>query len=157
MEKAEFDKFAEEYHALHAATVSASGETPQFFHEYKIADVRRLLARTVEPSAILDFGAGVGNSIPFFKTYFPNSELICSDVSEKSLAHAESRFPGMARRALIENDRLPLPNESVDLAFSACVFHHIPHEAHQHWFRELLRVTRPGGRLVIFEHNPITR
>ena len=42
-----------------------------------------------------------------------------------------------------------------DVTFSACVFHHIPHEEHVHWLRELRRVTRPGGMLMVFEHNPL--
>ena len=39
--------------------------------------------------------------------------------------------------------------------FSACVFHHIVHEEHGQWLKELLRVTRPGGVLAIYEHNPL--
>ena len=42
-----------------------------------------------------------------------------------------------------------------DVAFSACVFHHIPHEEHAHWLEELRRVVRPGGMVAIFEHNPL--
>ena len=39
--------------------------------------------------------------------------------------------------------------------FSACVFHHIAHEHHEQWLKELLRITRPGGILAIYEHNPL--
>jgi hypothetical protein len=43
----------------------------------------------------------------------------------------------------------------VSRAFSACVFHHIPHGEHWGWLRELYRVVRPGGLLSVFEHNPL--
>jgi hypothetical protein len=33
MQQSEFDKFAEEYHALLARSVALSGEKPSFFHE----------------------------------------------------------------------------------------------------------------------------
>jgi hypothetical protein len=41
------------------------------------------------------------------------------------------------------------------MTFSACVFHHIPHEEHVYWLCELRRITRPGGMLGISEHNPL--
>jgi SAM-dependent methyltransferase len=39
--------------------------------------------------------------------------------------------------------------------FSACAFHHIAHDRHAFWLSELLRVTKPGGLLAIYEHNPL--
>jgi len=47
-----------------------------------------------------------------------------------------------------------LKSNSQDIVFSACVFHHIPHQDHGYWLEELKRVTRAGGILVIYEHNP---
>jgi hypothetical protein len=35
------------------------------------------------------------------------------------------------------------------------VFHHIPHEEHVTWLKELHRITRAGGLIAIFEHNPL--
>ena len=39
MDKAEFDKFADEYRSLHAANIAISGEGPNYFAEYKIKDL----------------------------------------------------------------------------------------------------------------------
>jgi SAM-dependent methyltransferase len=75
-------------------------------------------------------------------------------VSERSLAISRARFPGREDHLRIEDERLPLPSATVDLCFSACVFHHIPQSQHLHWLSELRRVTKPGGLLTIFEHNP---
>jgi len=74
-------------------------------------------------------------------------------VSQRSLDLAAART-GMADGLLITGERIPAGDDAFDMMFSACVFHHIPHEAHVHWLRELRRVTRPGGLLAIFEHNP---
>lgn len=104
---------------------------------------------------ILDFGSGIGNSIPQFSRSFPEAELTCADVSQRSLDLAARCFPGMASSLRIEGDRLPAADRSFDLAFSACVFHHIPHEEHLGWLRQLHRVIRPGGFLSVFEHNPL--
>ncbi len=45
MDRAEFDKFADEFAALHAQNIKISGEDPDFFAAYKIGDVKREVAR----------------------------------------------------------------------------------------------------------------
>ena len=153
--RAEFDLLADEYHDQHKANVAITGEGPEYFAEYKIADLAALVREQgLAARQILDFGSGIGNSVPFFRKHFPQSELHCGDVSARSIEIAQTRFPGKENYALISSS-IPLPSESQDIVFSACVFHHIPHEEHQHWLAELLRVTRPGGLLAIFEHNPL--
>ncbi len=147
--------FADEYHSQHAANVSISGEDPAYFAEYKISDLAALVrAKGLPADHILDFGSGIGNSVPYFRKYFWQSELYCCDVSARSIEIAQTRFPGQEKYMLIGSD-IPLPTQSQDIVFSACVFHHIPHEAHQHWLAELRRVTRIGGLLAIYEHNPL--
>lgn len=156
MNEAEFDKFADEYRQLHAANVALSGETPEYFSEYKVADAAAVLAARAECGAldILDFGAGVGTSVPYMRRYFPDCRLICLDVSRRSLAIGAARFPDEARYVHFDGGAIPAPDATFDLVFVACVLHHVPHDAHPPLLREMHRVLRPGGSLVIFEHNP---
>lgn len=156
MDVAEFDRFADEYHQMHQANIAITGEAPEFFARYKV----RVLAETarelgLKPRSILDFGSGIGNSIPFFKEYLGDAALVCADVSERSLEVAEMRYPGMAARLPLQGSQIPAEPDQFDIAFSACVFHHIPHQEHIAWLSELRRVTRPGGILAVFEHNPL--
>lgn len=156
MDIAEFDRFADEYHEQHRANIAITGEDPAYFAAYKI----RLLADSlqdngIEPGRLLDFGSGTGNSVPFFRQYLPSATLTGADVSQRSLDLAEARFPGGSRYVKIDDDRIPADDGYFDAAFSACVFHHIPHDQHVDWLRELYRVVRPGGLLSIFEHNPL--
>jgi Methylase involved in ubiquinone/menaquinone biosynthesis len=156
VDSAEFDRFANEYDELLRQTVAVTGEGPEFFHEYKIQALARLARkRNIRPESILDFGSGVGNSTPYFRRYFPGAQLAGADVSPRSLEVAEKRFPGVARGLQIQDNRIPVPDSSFDITFSACVFHHISHDEHIRWLRELHRVTRVGGLLTIFEHNPL--
>ena len=156
MNRWEFDKFADEYRQTLAEKVAGSGEAPEFFAEYKIADVATFsLSAGVRPTKVLDFGSGVGSSIPYFKKYFPEAKLACADVSSKSLEIAAARFPDQASFARIEGEKLPFEDGSFDIIFSACVFHHIPHEEHSIWLNECLRVAMPGAILAVFEHNPL--
>lgn len=153
--QAEFDLLADDYEAQHNANIAISGERSAFFAEYKIADLA-CLARSVglRHTTLLDFGCGIGNSIPWFRRYFPSSRLHCADVSTHSMEIARARFPGGEDYIAVESG-IGLASCSQDISFSACVFHHIPHEEHVHWLRELRRVTRPGGLMAIYEHNPL--
>ena len=53
-----------------------------------------------EVNNILDFGTGVGNSIPFLAQYFPGTGLFGTDVSDKSLTLAKERFDGFSEFSL---------------------------------------------------------
>lgn len=155
MQEAEFDRFADEYESQHRRNIAVTGERPEFFAEYKISQLTSFASELgCAPAKILDFGSGIGSSIPFFRKYFPDALLTCADASSRSIELGRKRFPGQERFALVNGNEIPLDTNSFDITFSACVFHHIAHEDHRHWLAELLRVTRPGGLLVIFEHNP---
>jgi SAM-dependent methyltransferase len=156
MEHAEFDQLADNYDKQHRQNVSLTGEDPEYFSHYKIADLAKYVgARGIWPRQIIDFGSGIGNSLPYFRTYFPNSALLCADISARSMEIAQARFPGAETYVRIERDHIPVADQSQDIVFTACVFHHIPHEEHVAWLRELLRITRVGGLLLIYEHNPL--
>lgn len=153
MNSAEFDQFADEYDQQHRANIAVTGEGPEYFSEYKIQEFARIIGP--DRKALLDFGSGTGNSIPWFQKYFPASALTGVDVSQKSLDLAQRRFPGLANGVLMQGDKIPADSNTFDAAFSACVFHHIDHDEHVKWLAELHRTVRPGGMLTIFEHNPL--
>ncbi len=157
MDEAEFDEFADEYRLAHARNISASGESPEFFHAYKVADIAGLLgpARADSQLRILDFGCGVGNSLPHLARHFPQSAITGLDVSERCLAVARQRFPDIGELMQFDGSAaLPFAPESFDAVFAACVFHHIPAGEHLALFREWRRILKPGGMAVVFEHNP---
>lgn len=156
MKDSEFDRFAKEYRKTLAENITASGEAPEFFAEYKIADVARHVRESnISAENILDFGCGVGNSIPYFRKYFPSSKLVGADISRDSIALAGEQFGLDADFVTIDEEKgINAPDASFDVLFSACVFHHIPHSSHEYWLSELRRIARPNAMLVIFEHNP---
>lgn len=158
MDEAEFDKFADEYSAMHSASIAAYGEGAEYFTEYKISDIARECARysgtASAVSRILDFGAGNGGSVPYVRKHFPYARLTCLDVSRRSLAIAEKRFPSLAEYVHFNGTNIPFPEEHFDIAYTACVFHHIDNAEHVTLLQELRRVLRSGGSLFVFEHNP---
>jgi len=157
----DFDLYAAHYRALHNASITASGEESEYFAQYN-ADVamRELGPAALTTIKVLDFGTGIGGSMAPLRRALPNAELHGADISSESVAMAEGRHGNHASFAVISNNLLPYPDASFDLVFVACVYHHIPVEQREHWTAEIRRVLKPGGHLLVFEHNmlnPLTR
>jgi ubiquinone/menaquinone biosynthesis C-methylase UbiE len=156
MDEAEFDKFADEYRTMHAANIRLSGEDPEYFAEYKVADIAAELARDgAAARKVLDFGAGVGYSVPFFARHLPAARITCLDVSRKSLEVGAAHHGATAEFEHFDGRRIPFDDGTFDVALASCVFHHIPHGEHVALLAEIRRVLVPGGRLFVFEHNPL--
>jgi SAM-dependent methyltransferase len=158
MDEAEFDKFAAEYRAMHATNIKASGESPEYFAEYKIIDLARDSAALGALSAqarVLDFGAGVGYSVPFFARHLPEAQITCLDVSRKSLEVGAAQHGAGAEFTHFDGARIPYADATFDVALASCVFHHIPESEHVALLAEIRRVLKPRGLLFVFEHNPL--
>jgi SAM-dependent methyltransferase len=156
MKEAEFDKFADEYRALHADNIWMSGEDPEYFAEYKVIDIVTELERAKTPAhKALDFGAGIGYSVPYFARHLPDTRLTCLDVSRKSLDVGVARYGAAAEFKHFDGEEIPYDDDTFDVALASCVFHHIPAEQHIPLLAEIRRVLVPGGQLLIYEHNPL--
>ena len=75
-----------------------------------------------EVNNLLDFGTGVGNSIPFLVQYFLGTGLFGTDVSDKSLTLVKERFDGFGEFSLFNGKTLPYPEGQFDLALLLVYF-----------------------------------
>ena len=83
---AEFDRYASTYAEQHESSIALSGEEPEYFSQYKIDDLARVCELTrLAPARILDFGAGIGNSLAPMQRAFPDAQISGIDVSAESL------------------------------------------------------------------------
>ena len=91
--QAEFDKQAKNYEAWHQELISASGFSRDYFYEYKIKEIHRVLSKrkAKSPLSILDFGCGIGNVDPYIRKYFPDSQICGVDISEESIKIAKEK------------------------------------------------------------------
>lgn len=156
MSQAEFDRHAATYRDQHAQNIAVSGEEPAYFADYKMRDFAALVAEAELPAhgRYLDFGSGVGASVAPFCRHLPQARLVCADVSADSLALAQQAHGDDAEYAWMRDGKLPFGDGEFDGAFACCVFHHIAHDSHPAMLAELKRVLRPGGLLMVYEHNP---
>jgi 2-polyprenyl-3-methyl-5-hydroxy-6-metoxy-1,4-benzoquinol methylase len=143
----EFDAHAGSYEADHRSSIAASGEDPAYFHDYKVACLAR---KGMSPSGpLLDFGCGIGNLTERFVTKY--REVHGYDPSAKSIEVAKERAPG----AHWHVDVATLPKEHFETAVMSGVLHHVQPSARVDLLRTVRGLLRPGGRLVVFEHNPL--
>jgi SAM-dependent methyltransferase len=151
----EFDRYADQYTDLHRANVHATGEEPSYFSRYKAQYMAARVASKItrQPIDILDFGCGVGNSIPHLRAAFPKARLHGVDPSGESIQLAERTHASEAAFRTNHGNLLPYDDHSFDLVQVACVFHHIELSQRDYWMGEIRRVLKPGGEVFVFEHN----
>ena len=76
------------------------------------------------------------------------------DVSRGLIEEAERRHPTV-RYQTFDGRRAPYEDGAFDLTFAICVLHHVDPPERPSFVQELVRVTRPGGVVAVFEHNPL--
>lgn len=145
---AQFDRYAKDYRDMHAGSVAASGEEPEYFHRYKAEWLQaRFGAAAAGP--VLDFGAGIGNLTRELTPLF--GEVHGYDPSSESLDMARERAPG----ATFFSDRARLPADTYAIAILANVLHHVPLPERPELVQFVASRLKPGGVLVLWEHNPL--
>ena len=152
---AQFDSHADSYREEVNRAISFVGKDVDFFAGRKArllqAAARRLIGDPAELS-ILDVGCGIGLVDRYLSSAFRSVAGV--DVSPAELAIASAQHPQVSY-TLSHAGRLPYDPGSFDVAFAACVLHHVDEDDHASFGAEIGRVVRPGGLVVVFEHNPL--
>ena len=97
---------------------------------------------------ILDAGCGTGEGSSRLAELFPRATVLGVDIIEQSLELARARYKRLAPRLAFENQSifdLQAADDTFDLTVNRHVIHSVPQP--DRVLRELVRVTRPGGRL----------
>lgn len=101
----------------------------------------------------LDVGAGTG--LLAERLSDAGLDVVALDPFPLMLEQLRGRRPGM-RAVVAEGEAIPFPDESFDLTYSVAVMHHIADPARvRQTLAEMVRVTRPGGRILVWDHNPL--
>jgi len=147
-----FDKYAKTYREIHSKNLKITGKESSYYAEHKVRTIKKVEKR--ENLKILDFGCGDGEVIKFFKKHFPKSKISGIDISDESIEKAKNKVGNTCNLKKYNGEKIPYKNESFDIVFVACVFHHINKKLHKKLFLEIKRVLKQSGKIYIFEHNP---
>lgn len=139
-----FDDIAHNYdHALPA-------HVSRHYLEKRIRFFSRYLKQHAK---VLDVGCGTGRFILNLSREDGLTAYGC-DVSMQMLKNAVKA--GNPRIICCLSERLPYMDNTFDLVVSVAVFHHLDsQEAVRRTIDEMLRVTKKGGRVVIWDANPL--
>ena len=81
------------------------------------------------------------------------AETICFDISRVALDIAAQRLP-KAKTRLGSICEAPFPDATFDAVFASHIIYHIDASLQEQAVREMIRVVKPGGRVVVLYSNP---
>ena len=116
----------------------------RFGQDRRLEMVRRFVP--LEGARILDIGCGIGTYVKRFRQY--SDDVYGVDVEPERVAEASETLPNIQ---VARGEELPFPDDWFDLVFSNEVIEHVDDD--RQTIREAVRVTKPGGYIVIFAPN----
>jgi len=136
-----FNRIARDYDTVHPAHVAAH------YLRKRVA----LIGPLLNGGEGLDVGCGTGL---LMQALTPYGRVVGVDASEGMLRVLREGRRGEAHRA--EADDLPFADNRFDVAFSVALLHHLIEPGLvERAIGEMVRVTRPGGKILICDHNPL--
>lgn len=153
MTEPEFDQYAASYDQLLSDPIRDRfvGADSDFFHRRKRDLLRSYFRRSATDTSemsYLDVGCGQGKLISLLHGDF--ARVAGCDVSSGMVAQAQ----GFDLRLQTDPCRIPFDTCEFDLVTVVCVYQHVSVNDRGALTREIARVIKPGGTLIIIEHNP---
>jgi 2-polyprenyl-3-methyl-5-hydroxy-6-metoxy-1,4-benzoquinol methylase len=139
--------------ALRRTSVALAGEGLEYFAQYKLRVLRRILGKSFT-APLLDFGCGAGDFTRLLAQTF--DAVHGYDPSAQAIELAKKRVP----RAELFDDTAALPKGHYGAVILAGVLRHIPPENRPGLMRNVVQLLARRGKAIVFEHNglhPIMR
>lgn len=111
-------------------------------------DKRRLFAKIRGKTLLL--AVGTGNDLKYLP---PDSNVTAIDISPQMLERARVKVahsPGAIRLLRMDAQHLAFPDHTFDTVLTVCTFCSVPNPIQG--LKELYRVLKPNGQLLMFEH-----
>jgi SAM-dependent methyltransferase len=151
----DFDAYHDGYREAVEQSIDFAGTGLDFFTRAKTRELLELALRRVgNPNqlAFLDVGCGPGETDRFLKGRI--GSLTGVDVAPGFVERARERNRWAEYRCSRPGEPIPCQAETFDVSFAISVFHHVAPRERLALVAEMARVTKPGGLVAVFEHNP---
>ncbi len=136
---------------LYDAVNSLVGLGPRFLKKVlAVAEIR-------SGDVVVDIGCGTGVLLALGKKQFPNARFIGIDPDAQALEIAKRRFRKNDLDVEIVRafgESTGLPDASVNVIMSSLALHHLPEHAKVGAIREMYRILKPGGEIIIADFGP---
>jgi SAM-dependent methyltransferase len=125
---------------------------PAHVVEHYLRKRTEFVIATCPPGPALDVGCGTGALAE--RLAAAGYEMTGADPSDGMLEIMRRRRPAV-RAVNASGTELPFADDSFELVLTVATMHHIASPgAVRRTLAEMLRVSRPGGRVLIWDHNP---
>jgi len=148
-----FDEVAHDYVGDLNRNLRLAGGDSRFFYEAKVKLIRSNVSEP--PRVMIDFGCGVGILTRMLADAYPETTIVGFDPSTEEIRVAREMSTEYGDRLRFES-HFDVTEIRADVAVAAGVFHHIAPAQKQPSLARLSDALAPGGRLFVFEHNPIS-
>ena len=102
---------------------------------------------------VLDYGCGNGRILEILKT--KKIDYVGVDISQKLIDLAKVKYPQQRDffSKITSQTSLAFPDNFFNKIISVAVFHHFPEKCAREMARELFRITKPGGAVIVTAWN----
>jgi SAM-dependent methyltransferase len=109
-------------------------------------DILRYITEPVD--SLLDVGCHIGAWLRYCAQRFPSARLAGVEINRPSFEAAQTNVPS-AELHHAGAEKLPFPDQTFQYVTCVEVLEHVPSDLRHVAFREMHRVLRPGGRLIM--------
>ncbi len=122
-----------------------------------LASRRRQDSRLGPAPRLLDYGCGTGILLAVLRRLGFGGTLEGCDVSSGMLEEAAQTWKhgDLPNLQLMEGHRAPYADGIFDVIVVSGVLHHVEPAQREPVYQDLVRLLTPGGRVYVFEHNPL--
>jgi ubiquinone/menaquinone biosynthesis C-methylase UbiE len=145
----------EEYKQQLEESISFVGRGVDFFTQAKANRLLRLAQNRfgdISGLKVLDVGCGVGLTDKLLVDRI--GALHGVDINPAAVESSSEANP-TAHYQFYDGSALPFPESTFDLVFAINVLHHVAPSTWDPFVKEMRRVTKRQGLVVVFEHNPL--
>jgi ubiquinone/menaquinone biosynthesis C-methylase UbiE len=145
MERNRIDKIMKELESGYDQMAEKFSETRKFFWR----DLEFIADYVKNNDRILDYGCGNGRLLEILNNKKVNYTGV--DISGKLIKLAKQKYKGknIKFNKISSSRSLPFPDEYFNVATSIAVFHHFPENYAQILTKELFRITKKGGHIIL--------
>lgn len=99
--------------------------------------------------SILEFGCGGGRLMQYMHKLAPQAQIFGCDILSDAVAECRRKCPWGHFSICQIRPPLDFPDNSFDLVYAYSVFTHLTETSHIAWLKELARVLKPGGIMLL--------